>query len=408
MPFSPEHAAVLTVGDELLEGRTRDINLMQISRVLSAERLPVLEGRTVSDDPEAICRAVRDLLAPGCLLLTTGGLGPTDDDMTLSSVARALELPLVRNDRAERMVRERIERPGRRCSESALRQADLPRGARPVRNPVGVAPGVVLRSGESAVICLPGVPAEVRGLLEDCLQVLDVTGSGSERYEFVRTWGIRENDLFDALAPQARELGCRLAFLPSACRVDLKIFGAGREEMARRVGREYPGHVYAAEPDLSLAERLGRKLLASGLSLAVAESCTGGMLGGELTSVPGASDWFAGGVISYSNRVKSDVLGVPGRLLDSHGAVSGPVVKAMARGVSGLLGSNVALAVSGIAGPAGGTGEKPVGTVWIALEHPDGSRQRRKLFGGDRQHVRRSAVTCAMGMLLQALCGAGT
>jgi nicotinamide-nucleotide amidase len=408
MPLSPERAAVITVGDELLQGRTRDANLMEISRALSARGIPVGEARTVPDTREAISAAALDLLEEGCLVVTTGGLGPTDDDITLASMARALGLPLERNRCAEEMVRARMDTLGRECPPSALRQADLPRGAEPVENRVGVAPGVVLELPHSALVCLPGVPAEVRGLLEGCLEALGVRGSGRESYTLLRTWGIRENDLYDTLSPLAEDLGCRLAFLPSACRVDVRVFGPGREEMARRVDREYPGHVYSRRPEVSLAGRLGGELGSQGISLAVAESCTGGMLGGELTSVPGASDWFAGGVISYSNRVKREILGVEEQALERHGAVSRQVVREMADGVAGLLGADAAMAVSGIAGPSGGTSEKPVGTVWMATTHPGGGRERRERFGGDREHVRRSAVSYVMGMLLQALSEGGS
>jgi len=407
MPFSPESAAVLTVGDELLEGRTRDANLMQVSRGLSARGIAVVEARTVADSLDAISAAVRHLLEPGRLLVTTGGLGPTDDDMTLPAVALALDLPLERSPGAEAMVRARMEDLGRECPRSALGQADLPRGAMPVENAVGVAPGAVIAAGESAVVCLPGVPAEVRGLLDRCLEALGVCGAGTEGYSLLRTWGVRENDMFDALAPIAEDLGCRLAFLPSACRVDLKIFGEAREEMARRVTEIYPGRVYSRSREVSLAGRLGGELLSRGLTVAVAESCTGGLLGGELTSVPGASDWFAGGVISYSNRVKSNLLGVPSETLDRHGAVSRQVVEAMAEGVRDLVGSDAAMAVSGVAGPSGGTPEKPVGTVWMAVSHPGGGHRARELFGGDRGHVRRSAVSFVMGMLLERLTGGG-
>ena len=407
MPFNPDSAAVLTIGDELLEGRTRDINLVQVSRGLSARGIAVNEARTVSDSRDAISAAVNDLLEPGRLLVTTGGLGPTDDDMTLPAVARALDLPVSRNGEAEAMVRARMEDLGRECPRSALGQADLPRGARPVENAVGVAPGVVIRAGDSGIVCLPGVPAEVRGLLDRCLEALGVAGAGTEGYYLLRTWGLRENYLFDALAPIAGDLGCRLAFLPSACRVDVKIFGEYREEMARRVEERYPGRIYSRKQEVSLAERLGEELLSRRLTLAVAESCTGGLLGGELTSVPGASDWFAGGVISYSNRVKSNLLGVPSETIESHGAVSRQVVEAMAEGVRDLVSSDAAMAVSGIAGPSGGSEEKPVGTVWMAVSHPGGGHQALELFGGDRGHVRLSAVSFVMGMLLEGITGGG-
>lgn len=403
MELSPERAAVLTVGDEILEGRTRDINLLQVSRGLSARGIRVCEARTVADGTAEISGAIRGLMAEGRLLVTTGGLGPTDDDITLAGLAEALGLPMEHDPKAAEMVRGRMSQLGRPCPESALSQAVLPRGAVPVANPVGVAPGVVLVHGGCGFICLPGVPAEAGALLAPCLDALGVGGESPADYELVRTWGIRENDLFDRLAPRAEELGCRLAFLPGACRVDVKVFGEARSTLADAVADDLSGSVYSRSADIDLPGRLGRELMLREMHVCVAESCTGGKLGGELTSVPGASDWFLGGVISYSNRVKTELLEVDGRLLEEHGAVSAQVAGAMASGVRSLLDAEASMAVSGIAGPAGGTPQKPVGTVWIAVEWPGGSRQRRERFGGDREHVRRSAVTCAMGMLLAAL-----
>lgn len=403
MPLSFDKAAVLTIGDEILEGRTRDINLMQVSRGLSARGIPVFESRTVADRTAEIAAAIRDLGSRGRLVVTTGGLGPTDDDMTLPALAEALGLGMEPNPRAEAMVRRRMSRLGRSCPESALKQAVLPAGGRPVVNPVGVAPGVALVHDGCGYVCLPGVPSETEALLAPCLDALGISGAAVSEYELLRTWGIRENDLFDRLAPRARKLGCSLAFLPSACRVDVKVFGDRRGEMAAAVERELTGHVYSRSADLGLPQRLGEELKRLGLGVCVAESCTGGMLGEELTSVPGASEWFCGGVVSYSNRIKTDLLGVDGGLIESKGAVSIEVAAAMAFGARRLLGAEASMAVTGIAGPSGGTPAKPVGTVCMAVEHPGGFRRRIERFGGDRQHVRRSSVTCVTGMLLDSL-----
>ena len=403
MASFPEVAAVLTVGDELLEGRTRDANLMSISRALAARGVVVEEARTVADRLDSISSAVRELAGEGRLLVTTGGLGPTEDDMTLQGVAQALGIPLRHDERAEEMVRSRMS--GRRGAfpRSALKQAVIPRGGIPVLNRVGVAPGVVMESGGGAVVCLPGVPSEVLGLLEDCLDALGITGSESKRYALVRTWGVRENDLFDGLTPRANKLGCRLAYLPGACRVDIKVFGEKRRAMVEWIESRYSRHIYALTPE-SLPQALARRLCRLGLSTAVAESCTGGMLGAELTSVPGASEWFFGGVISYSNEAKRDLLDVSEEVLLKEGAVSRQAVAAMARGAMRRLSADTAMAVSGVAGPTGGSAEKPVGTVWLAVAGPGGvEEQRVELFGGDREHVRRSSVTCAMGMLLELL-----
>jgi len=396
-------AALVLVGDELLSGRTRDLNLRNAARILDRYGIAVTECRTVPDTAGAVASALVSLASPGRILITTGGLGPTDDDLTLRGVAAAASVRLERNPDAEWMIRGRYESGSLDMPQSALVQADIPEGAEPVDNPVGIAPGVILKSRGMLFVSLPGVPSEAEALLPACLERAGLAPGETGREFVLRTWGIPENRLYDMLTAEAR--GVSLAFLPSPGRVDVKIAGEGAAGFAARAEAVLGGAVYSVDRETGLEAAVGELLLRRGWRLSVAESCTGGMLGSAITSVPGSSDWFDGGVVSYSDRVKIRVLGVPEKVLEEHGAVSRETVTAMCRGVSALLGTEAAVAVSGIAGPGGGTEEKPAGTVWMAAKAGGEEDCRVQRFPGDRNGVREAAVAHSLGMLLGLLRG---
>ncbi|MBN1435223.1 nicotinamide-nucleotide amidohydrolase family protein [Candidatus Fermentibacterales bacterium] len=407
-----EHAWIVLVGDELLEGRTRDVNLSECARFLeSGAGLRVGGCSVLPDSLEQISGEISRLIRPGRLIVTTGGLGPTDDDMTSAAVAQALGRQLERNADASRMVRARFEARGEEVPPVAWKQAMMPVGSIAFPNGPGIAPGILLERDGCAIACLPGVPSEVRSMLPGLLEVLEGRGwispdlRSGPRTGLLRTWGLREVHLYERLSPAARRWGCDLAFLPSVQMVDVKI--SGEAEAVLRAGdamaEELGCNCYSTEPGVTLCLAAGRQLMESGLSVSVAESCTAGLLGAELTSEPGSSDWFRGGVLSYSDEVKARVLGVSEESLSGAGAVSREVVEQMASGVRRLTGSGASVAVSGIAGPGGGSEQKPVGTVWIALECPGTSRAALHRFYGDRERVRRAAVVNAMGMLYSCL-----
>ncbi len=398
----PIRAALLAVGNELLSGRTRDVNLHFLGGSLNRWGLPLTEARVVRDDLEEIAAAVRELLLPGTLLVTTGGLGPTSDDITLEGIARALGLPLRDCPAAAGLITGRYSSLGEKVPEGALKQAVLPEGSVPVRNPAGVAPGVVLTALGGVLISLPGVPHEVRELFHSCLSVAGIVETGASGFH-VRTWGIREGDLFNTLRPLQDKYGLSPAYLPSPGRVDLGFDGPGapgfRDTVVSLLGRR----VYSLEQDRTLEEVLGIELKSRGLVVATAESCTGGLVSAGLTGVPGASEWFAGGVSVYSNASKTRLLGIPEQLIRARGAVSGDVALAMALGVRDAFGADCGISVTGIAGPAGGTPEKPVGTVWIAACSGPRTVSGTWRFGGTRDTVRLAAVSSALGVLLQLL-----
>jgi len=331
---------MLIVGDELLSGRTRDVNLKKFSGILADMGIPVVEARVVRDIPDEITAAVRDLAVEKRILLVTGGMGPTDDDLTVPAVADAFGLVLHRSPAAEEMVRARQELYGLGLPASALRQADIPPGAIPVLNTSGIAPGIVLITEGRAVICMPGVPSESEALLMPCLDAAGVVQGSRDEILFIRTWGLKENALYDSLRGTAERHGVVPSFLPSPGRVDIKVKGPGAAGFSAEVRKSLGKRVYSLTRDETLEEILGRKLMERGWFMAAAESCTGGGIGGGITSVPGASRWFAGGVVSYSDSVKINALGVSASTLSRYGAVSRETALEMAEGVLTVTGAH--------------------------------------------------------------------
>ncbi len=403
MPSFYTESALLIVGDELLSGRTRDVNLYRFSGLLSDWGIPVVQAIVVRDNPREIARAVQELCTDDRVLIITGGMGPTDDDLTVKAVSDALKLPLFRSPDAEKMVRSRQEHYGLGMPESALKQADIPAGSVPVLNTAGIAPGVVIRDGRRAVICIPGVPSESLALIQPCLEEAGAVRGIAEQVHFIRTWGLKENALYDRLKETAERHGVIPAYLPSPGRVDVKVKGDGAEDFVQSVKMMLGNSVYSLLRDESLEEVTGRKLMEKGMTLATAESCTGGGIGRGITSISGSSRWYSGGVISYSNSIKSGILGVSRETLSIHGAVSRETAVEMAKGVLAATGADCSVSVTGIAGPDGGTHEKPVGTVWTAAVTPMGERADLWRLGGNREAIRNGAASRALGALFELL-----
>jgi len=396
-------AVLILVGDELLSGRTRDVNLYRFSGLLAEMGFPVTHSKIVRDVRSEIATAVKDALGNGRVVVVTGGLGPTDDDITVSAVAEAFGLPVFRSPAAEEMVRKQQKRYSSSLPASALKQADIPRGAIPVLNPVGIAPGLVLPVGNGVVICIPGVPSESSALLPLCLAEAGIVPRKAELIRFIRTWGLKENDLFDSLADLAGKHGVVPAFLPSPGRVDVKVSGSGANGFFREAIKKLGTRVYSTVRDETLEEALGRKLMRAEFVLATAESCTGGGIGSGITAIPGASRWYSGGVITYSDKMKTELLGVQEQTLKNHGAVSEQTALEMARGVRRVTQAHCSVSVTGVAGPSGGTDRKPVGTVWTALCCGDTETAFIWHLGGNRESVRDGAGARALGTLFELL-----
>jgi nicotinamide-nucleotide amidase len=410
---------VVTIGDELLLGFTVDTNAAHLARELAAAGVAVARRATVGDTPGEIVNAVRDALDRTGAVITTGGLGPTSDDLTKPSIAAIFGRAMRFDDAVWEEMKVRwasYRRPGR-IPESNRQQAMIPEGATILPNAHGSAPGIWLEDAAGRwVAMLPGVPREMRGMLADeLLPRLRARGGNAPTVvasRTLRTVGIGESALADLLGPLAHgPPGLPLAYLPSVEGTDLRLTarGLGADDAARALDagaaqlRAALGSCVYGEQAADLAAVVLDLLRTRGLTIAVAESCTGGMLGSRITAIPGASDTMLGGVIAYADAVKEAQLGVRAATLRAHGAVSEETAREMAAGVCVRLGAQVGVAITGIAGPGGGTPEKPVGTVCLAVWAAGAMRSAAARMIGDRDEVRRRSAQAALNLVRHAL-----
>lgn len=401
---------LITIGTELLLGFTVDTNGADVARALGAEGVRIVRRTTVADRDDEIRDAVREALARTGAVLTTGGLGPTRDDVSKRVVAELFGAPLEFDQAVWDDLVARFARAGRSPSPSNRTQAEVPRGATVLRNRWGTAPGLWLEGSAGLVVMLPGVPGEMRRLLEH--EVAPRLGERSRgrviRSRVLRTTGIPESTLADRLGEIERDISpLTLAYLPGTDGVDLRLdaWDLPADEADRRLAaaavllRERAGpYVYGEGAD-DLAALVLERARTHRVRLGTAESCTGGLVGGRLTEVPGSSDVFAGGVVCYSNELKTALLGVGPDLIETHGAVSEPVARAMAVGALAALRVDLAVAVTGIAGPGGGSEGKPVGTVWLAVADRRAVQAQHIRFPGERHDVRARAAQAALALL---------
>lgn len=414
---------LVTIGTELLLGFTVDSNAADIARALAPAGARVLRRTTVSDQGDAIAAAVREALARTGFVITTGGLGPTRDDVSKHAVAALFGMPLELDQDYLARLRERFERLGRGpMPESNRTQAEVPRGALILANRWGSAPGLWLEGPPGVAVLLPGVPHEARRLLEH--EVLPRIRERAARAHgatvvtlsrTLRTTGIGESALADRIGSLEGLIApVTLAYLPGTDGVDLRLtaWGVPPADAERLLSRAAEtlvpslGAHYYGDDACDLAALVLERLERRALKLAVAESCTGGHLGERITAVPGASRSFVGGVMAYANEVKVSELAVPEALIAQHGAVSEPVARAMAEGAARRFRVGAALAVTGIAGPTGGTAEKPVGTVWLAACLDGRCESIHRRLVGEREDVRRRAAQAALDLLRRMLDGA--
>ncbi len=405
---------VVTIGTELLLGQTIDTNAAELGRALAAAGVEVVRHTSVADRPELIRAAVTEALDRTGFVITTGGLGPTRDDMTKREVAAVFGKALQLDETVLRALEDRFRRLGRAMPAVNRTQAEVPEGATVLPNPRGTAPGLWVEDRARVVVMLPGVPSEMRGLLaEEVLPRLAARGTGRVvRSRSVRTTGIAESALAERVGAIEEEIApLTLAYLPSTEGVDLRVtaWGLREDEAERRLAqvaamlRERAGeHAYGAD-GADLAAVVLDQLRARKGRLVVAESCTGGLLGARITAVPGASSVFIGGVVAYDDVVKSGTLDVSPELLEQYGAVSEQVVSAMAEGVQRQFAVDAALAITGIAGPTGGTADKPVGTVWLAARLGAHTRALKRIFPGDRGEIRARSAQAALDLLRRVL-----
>jgi len=406
-------AELMCTGTELLIGRTVNTHVQRLALALEPLGLELTRETSVPDHRETIAKALREARTRSEILFVTGGLGPTNDDVTREAVADVLGRSLRRDPESLERIRQRCLRLGQAFTESRQRQADVVDGAVVLTNPVGAAPGERIELEDGRVwFLLPGPPREFEAILEtQVLPWLAVHRPGRPRLR--RLWmvcGLGESDVMEVLKQAGFEPGpLELAWCAAPGALEVRLTAEPEHadwlERAAQVVRAALGpHVYAEER-LDLVEVVARQLRSRGATLAVAESCTGGWLAARLTTYPGSSDWFRGGIVAYANEVKIQQLGVPEPLLATHGAVSEAVALAMARGVRERLGATIGVGITGIAGPTGGTPEKPVGLVWWAVADETGAAAVSRRFPGDRELVRRWAAQFALDHVRRRLLG---
>jgi nicotinamide-nucleotide amidase len=412
-------AVILAVGSELLTPHRTDTNSLFLTGRLNDIGIDLTTKSVVGDDAKVLGEAITRALADADLVIATGGLGPTADDLTREVTARVLGLPLVENADVLATIQRRFERRGLRMPDGNRRQACVPAGARVLTNPNGTAPGLWIERGAAILVLLPGPPRELQPMFD--AEVLPHLASRSEgrrvRRRVVKVAGRPESHveeiahpIYAVLAAGDPPIDTTILAAPGQVELHLSARGIDVEAMDRALDDGVVALAKALEPasfstdGRALEQVVADELLARGWRLSVAESCTGGMVGARLTDVPGSSSWFAGGVVAYDDVIKTGELDVAAELLARHGAVSEPVAVAMADGIRDRFKTDAGLSITGIAGPSGGSPEKPVGTVMIAVSvGPAVVRTYR--FVGDRSMVRQQSVIAALDLLRVTLQG---
>jgi nicotinamide-nucleotide amidase len=401
--------ALLTIGDELLNGDLADTNTAEIARQLFADGFRLHLSVSTGDQLADIATMLKHLVAEHDAVIVTGGLGPTEDDRTARAAARAFDRPLALHDTALDQIRARFRQWQRAMHPANEKQAMLPSRSTVIANPEGTAPGFHLRQNNTDLYFLPGVPREMRIMLET-----EVIPALRNRFpdrpplcqRTITLFGLPEPEVESRLQnclPEQVALALNVDF--PMVQVKLRTSGTDAQKNVDRaevVVRKVLGDFIVGFDKTTLAETVGRQLTAAGRTLALAESCTGGLISKLLTDLPGASTYLERGIVSYANTAKIDCLGVDPEILERYGAVSDVCALAMARGVRMRARTDIGLAVTGIAGPEGGTADKPVGTVYIALSGPDGEHAERFQFPGDRDRVRLRTACMALEWLRRA------
>jgi nicotinamide-nucleotide amidase len=410
-------AELLAIGSELLGPLRAETNSLWLTERLLDAGIEVTARATLADDPALIESAFRAALARADVVIATGGLGPTADDLTREAAAAATSRGLRREAAIVDALRARFARYGRPMSETNLKQADLVEGAEALPNPRGTAPGQLLEHAGRLVVLLPGPPGEMKPMFgEHVLPRLRARAGASRvvRRRVLRIAGMPESGVDELAAPiYSRFENPKTTILGAPGQVELHLVAHGDgeaeaehriEELARLLREALPGRIFS-EDGRELPRVVTDLLRERSLTLALAESCTGGLLSARLTEVPGVSAVLDRAVVSYANRSKVDALGVDEALIERHGAVSEEVAAAMAAGVMKAARCEVSVAITGIAGPDGGSSDKPVGLVFVAICGAAGTRVRRNHFPGERELVRLQATQIALEMLRRGLLG---
>jgi len=404
-------AEIISVGTELLLGQIVDTNAAYLSKILPEYGVDLHYRATVGDNESRLADALRFALKRSDIVFTIGGLGPTADDLTKETVAKVMGDEMMMHEESAALLRKFFAARGIEMPETNLKQALMPRRGRVLPNPMGTAPGAVFEGDGKAVILLPGPPREfipmVNAQVVPYLKERVGEGAGIIRSRVLRIAGMGESTVAEMVSDLLEGSNPTVAPLASPGEVHLRITAKADtvadavemiDEMDRKITAILGEHIFGRD-DETLEQIVVKKLIERGLTLALAESCTGGLIGNRITDVSGSSATLLAGIISYSNQAKKDILGVDEQLLDKYGAVSEQVAKAMAEGARKVTGADVALSVTGIAGPTGGTETKPVGLVYIALSSDNGTVAHEHRFSGSRFDIKLRSSQTALDML---------
>ncbi|MFZ0390012.1 MAG: competence/damage-inducible protein A [Calditrichia bacterium] len=410
-------AEIISIGNELLNGNTVNSNATYIAAALSRRGIRTHWIQTISDDDADIRQALKTAFPRSRLILLTGGLGPTHDDITKKTVADFFDLPLINNEETARKVEERFRSRGLNMPPINRSQSLVPEGAGLLDNPLGTAPGIVIRRQDKTVVLLPGVPREMRAIVDERLPAILEEFPQVEplQVETIRTTGIAESEIYQRLEARLNEFReYEIAFLPHFTGVDLRV-------MRPKTGRDYEqkwknfknlldskiGEYIYTYDERELAEVIGGILQKKEQTLAVAESLSGGLLQDWITAVPGSSRYFTGGIVAYNNEAKVRQLNVQQDTLNRFGAVSPETAREMAAGVREAFGSDFGISTTGIAGPGGATPQKEVGLVFIAVASEKSVKTQKFLFGKDRRINKQRSAQAGLEMLRRVLLNIG-
>ncbi|MDY6801157.1 MAG: competence/damage-inducible protein A [Bacteroidota bacterium] len=405
------NAEIITIGDELLIGQVVDTNAAWIANKLNLLGIDIHKIVSISDKKESIFKALEQVDKSTSLVILTGGLGPTNDDITKIALAKYFRVKLVMNGQVLENIKTFVSKRNADLNERNKQQALVPENCSVIQNTIGTAPGMWFENRDKIIISMPGVPFEMKEMMNN--QILEKL---KKRYKdffilhkIILTQGLSESKLAEMLEEWEKTLPKELsvAYLPSPGIIKLRITGKGKnwkylEEMIQNkvetLKKIIPDYICGYDEE-KLEESLGKLLKQKNATVSVAESCTGGNIGQLITSIPGSSEYFKGGIIAYSNEIKENILNVNKRNIEIYGAVSKQVVEEMAQSVLKLFNTNFSIATSGIAGPTGGSREKPVGTTWIAVSSKDTVISQKFIFGDQRnRNIQRASLT-AINML---------
>lgn len=404
-------AELISIGDELLYGQTLDTNAHWISQQLDLLGIKILRRHTIGDIEEEILSTFKMAEERADVILITGGLGPTNDDLTMPTLAKYFDVPIEINEEALKEVEAFIHSKGREMSERNRKQGLMPKGSWKITNNIGTAPGIWMERNNKVFVSMPGVPHEMRAMMTETVipRIKEKFQTSTIYHQMIKTVGIGESWLADLIKDweEALPKHIKLAYLPSTGEVKLRLTAVGddKNELKKEVDQQVDelkklaGKYIYGYGDITLEEAIGQMLKEKNLTIALAESCSGGFVSHKITSVAGSSAYYQGSIVPYHNELKKEVLHVAPEAIDQHGAVSEETVKEMAKNVRQMMHADIGVASSGVAGPTGGTAEKPVGTVWIAFDDGEHTYTKKLQLGNDRLINIHQTATHLMNMV---------